>query len=270
MEENRQKTKDRERKRYHRGRRKKKKGDLLYNIILVVAIDIFCFAGFQLFSIYKGYYEGEKEYDSIAEQVISNDNNGDRFIVDFDALYEMNEDVVGWIRFEQPEVINYPVVYGSDNSEYLYKTFQGYDNTVGSIFVNAYNTPDFENQCTIIYGHRMNNGTMFNKLGEYEDKEFWEKYPYFYIYTPDNTEMKYQIYSVGVVQETSDLYKNYHGHIDDFESYIKLTKECSFYDTEIEVTEDDNIVLLSTCTNVDEAERLIVVGVRISETPLEE
>ena len=46
--------------------------------------------------------------------------------------------------FDEPAVINYPVVQGSDNSEYLSKTFKGYDNTVGTIFVNAYNHADFK------------------------------------------------------------------------------------------------------------------------------
>ena len=53
--------------------------------------------------------------------------------MDFDALRQINPDVVAWIRFDEPAVINYPVVQGSDNSEYLSKTFKGYDNTVGTI-----------------------------------------------------------------------------------------------------------------------------------------
>lgn len=260
-------------KHYHRGRRKKRKvtfGKIIYGIVFALAIGVFCYCGFQLVSIFAGYHEGKKEYDSIAEQVVSIENSEDRFAVDFDKLYEMNEDVVGWIRFEEPAVINYPIVYGTDNDEYLHKTFQGYDNTVGSIFVNAYNSPTFEDPCTIVYGHRMNNGTMFNKLGEYEEKSFWEKYPFFYIYEPDNTEMKYQIYSVGIVNETSELYSKYLKTGEKFEDYIALSRECSFYETGVEVTKDDKIVLLSTCTNDNEEERLIVLGVRVGEKELEE
>lgn len=78
--------------------------------------------------------------------------------------------MVAWIRFDEPAVINYPVVQGSDNSEYLSKTFKGYDNTVGTIFVNAYNHADFNDRNTIIYGHYMYNGTMFNELEQYHEK----------------------------------------------------------------------------------------------------
>ena len=97
-------------------------------------------------------------------------------MVDFDALRQINPDVVAWIRFDEPAVINYPVVQGSDNSEYLSKTFKGYDNTVGTIFVNAYNHADFNDRNTIIYGHYMYNGTMFNELEQYHEKSSFHKY----------------------------------------------------------------------------------------------
>ena len=94
----------------------------------------------------------------------------------------------------------------------------------------------------------MYNWTMFNKIGKYQDKEFWEKYPYFYIHKPDNTEMKYQIYSVGIIKETSTLYSDYMAEGDAFEEYIKESKECGLYET-----------------NVNDKERLVVFGVKISE-----
>ena len=46
----------------------------------------------------------------------------DRYTVDFDALWELNPDIVAWIRFDEPSIISYPVVQGTDNEEYLIKT----------------------------------------------------------------------------------------------------------------------------------------------------
>lgn len=264
---------EKKRKKYHRGRRKKRvkkatKGNVISNIILIVAIIVFCVSGFQLFSIYKGYRDGEQEYDGLADQVVSieNDGNEEKFVVDFDALKEMNSDVVGWIRFDEPAIINYPVVQGEDNDEYLHKTFQGYENTVGTIFVDVYNNANFEDQNTIVYGHRMNNETMFNKLAEYRDQEFWKKYPYFYIYTPDGRELKYDIYSVGVVQDTSSIYTHQFADDEAFAEFIEETKNSSLYDTGIEVTTDDKIVTLSTCVKERDDQRLVVIGVRAEVT----
>lgn len=262
---------ERERKRYHRGRRKKKekkKGSFISNLILLIAIGVFCFSGFQLFQIYKGYKDGESEYSQIYDEVVSikNESNEEKFTVDFKKLKKMNSEVVGWIRFEEPKIINYPIVQAKNNSKYLYKTFQGYKNTVGSIFMNCYNNPDFEDRNTIIYGHRMYNGTMFHKFGEYEDKEFWEKYPHFFIYKEDGTEMKYHIYSVAIVNERSGIYNWEFEDDDAFLDFVKLTKKDSFYDTEEEVEVDDKVMVLSTCTNQKQSERLVVIGVRETVT----
>lgn len=133
--------------------RRKKKGGIISTVILIVAICVFAFSAFQLYKIFNGYHKGESEYDDLVKLAVTedkgeqengtDDQDGSRFSVDFDALRQINPDVVAWIRFDEPAVINYPVVQGSDNSEYLSKTFKGYDNTVGTIFVNAYNHADF-------------------------------------------------------------------------------------------------------------------------------
>lgn len=247
------------RKHYHRGRRKKKpatKGRIISNIILAVAVVVFAFSAFQLGKIYYGYQKGEKEYRDLGKTAIT--TKDDRFRVDFDALKEINPDVVAWIKFDEPSIINYPVVQGKDNSEYLDKTFRGYDNTVGTIFVNVYNNPDFNDKNTIIYGHHMNNKTMFNRLEEYEDEEFYKKYPFFYIYTPDGAEIKYQIYSVGVVKDTSESYTYQFADDAAFESFINTTKGASMYDTGVTPGNDAQIVTLSTCTKSNNDDRLVV------------
>ena len=143
--------------------RRKKKGGIISTVILIVAICVFAFSAFQLYKIFNGYHKGESEYDDLVKLAVTedkgeqengtDDQDGSRFSVDFDALRQINPDVVAWIRFDEPAVINYPVVQGSDNSEYLSKTFKGYDNTVGTIFVNAYNHADFKDRNRIIYVH---------------------------------------------------------------------------------------------------------------------
>ena len=262
-----------ERRKYHRGRRKKKTrkqmiGSVISTIVLLVALVVFCFSAFKLYEIFHGYHEGESEYEELEEIAIVNKGKGeeeDRFQVDFDALKEINQDVVGWIRFEEPAVISYPVVQGRDNAEYLYKTFKGYDNTVGSIFVNAYNNPDFNDQNTLIYGHYMYNGTMFNELEQYAKKEFWEQYPYFYIYRPDGTELKYQIYCAGVVKDTSESYIYQFADEAAFTDFVNITKAASNYDTGVEVGVDAQIVTLSTCTKDNNDDRFVVHAVKVSE-----
>lgn len=255
---------EKKRKKYHRGRREKKKVSIVSLIILVIALAVFAFSAYQLVKIYSGYHKGESEYEDLEKTAVTVDKEDeDRYRVDFDALRAINPDVIAWIRFEEPAVISYPVVRGKDNDEYLYKTFKGYDNTVGTIFVNSYNNPDFNDKNTIIYGHYMYNGTMFNELEEYHAEEFWKKHPFFYIYTPDGAEIKYHIYSVGVVKDTSEGYTYQFADDAAFASFVNATKASSLYDTGVEVGPDAQVVTLSTCTKDNNDDRTVVHAVKM-------
>ena len=190
------------------------------------------------------------------------------FSVDFDVLLEENEDTVAWIRFDEPSIINYPVVKSADNSDYLTKTFTANDNKLGAIFVDYRNASDFSDRNTFIYGHHLNvGGEMFSELVEYEDESFCRENPYFYIYTPDGKVRTYTVFSAGVVKDTAENYNITYNSDEDFENYINLCRESSNYQVDVEVNAQSKIVSLSTCTNVRDDERFLVQGVLTSEEP---
>lgn len=256
MEEQRRRTT------HHRGRRKKKKkASLISNLILIIAIAVFCVSGFQLFKILRGYQEGRSEYDKVREIAVTNEKKEDEFAVDFEELKKINPDTIGWIRFyPEPKEISYPIVQGKDNDKYLHKTFSANENTLGAIFVNAYNTPSFADKNTIIYGHRMKDGSMFRHLEDYKDESFWKENQYFYIYTPDGRKLTYHICSVGQIEDTSESYKTDFTTVEEFEAFLKVAME-SAYDTGVEVNGEDKIVTLSTCTSASDNHRFVVRGV---------
>ena len=275
------KNADNERKKHHRGRRKKKKGTLISNMILVIALIVFCVSAFQLLKIGKGYLDGRSEYDKVRKLAVTDDtdksknkddkeNSGDEadnFSVDFQKLLEINPDTIAWIRFpKEPSQINYPVVQGTDNSRYLKKTFSANENTLGAIFLNVDNQKDFSDKNSVIYGHRMRDGSMFRHLQDYDSKEFWQNNPYFYIYTVDGRILKYHIYSAGQVVDTSESYQTTFETNEEYQSFLDMTKSSSLYDTGVEVTTEDTIVTLSTCTSASDNHRFVVRGVKEEET----
>lgn len=274
-ERQKKRARKRRQKRKRKEERRQKKGGIISTIVLVVAIAVFCVSGFQLYKIMSGYHKGKAEYDKILEIAVEEkepeeEGQEDSFRVNFDELLAINPDTVGWIRFSpEPSQINYPVVQGDDNDLYLHKTFSANDNTVGAIFVNVYNNPDFNDRNTIIYGHRMNDNSMFHDLAKYEDKSFWESNPYFYIYTPDGREITYHIYSTGVVKDVSDTYLTEFASDEEYQAFLNMTKEVAAYDTGVEVGTDDVIVTLSTCTKASNDDRFVVRGVKESERKIE-
>ena len=268
-------------KKYHRGRHKKKKGgrksNLFLNLILLLALAVFAVSAYQLIRIGKGYLDGRNEYEKIRELAIDSVEEdgqeeapeGTGFRVDFDKLKAINPDTIGWIRFSpEPSVINYPIVQGTDNDKYLHQTFSANENTLGAIFLNAGNSPDFSDRNSIIYGHRMKDGSMFRHLQDYEEKAFWESNPYFYIYTPDGREITYHIYSAGQVEDTSDTYLTAFASDEEYQNFLNMTKEVSLYDTGVQLTTADTIVTLSTCTSASDEHRFVVRGVKEKEVNL--
>ena len=265
-------------KRQKRSRQKKKNGlfDKVTMVILVVAVCVFAFSLYQLVRTMVPYYSGGKEYDKLKNKAItvqeqtddSGDDSGDTFKVDFDVLLQENPDTVAWIRFDEPSIISYPVVKSADNKEYLTKTFSANDNKLGAIFMDMRNTSDFSDKNTMIYGHNMKiGGEMFSQLKEYEDESFYKEHPNFYIYTPDGNVATYQIYSVGVVKDTSEGYTYQFADDAAFASFLEATKASSLYDTGVEVGNDSQIVTLSTCTREGNDDRTIVHGVRVNVQP---
>ena len=250
----------------HRGRRKKKTiGMRISNIILIIAIAVLLFCAYKLFTIYNGYREGEKEYNNLQDVAIQNgDNDGPSIIIDFEELWKINQDIRAWIRFDEPSIISYPVVQGRDNEQYLHETIGGADNTMGAIFINADNNPDFTDRHTLVYGHRMDNGAMFGKLDLYKQQSFWEENPYFYIYTPDGAEIRYKIVSAGTVSETDDVYMYSFATDEQFEQFLGAVRRLAMYDTGTAATlsKDSQIVTLSTCTAANDTNRFVVCGVK--------
>ena len=262
-------------KRKRRRKRQGKQGNLVSNIILVLAIAVFLFSGYKLYTIFSEYNKGDEEYESIMDEVITIDIPEKKeegktqekkiFQVDFEKLQSINKEIVGWIRFDNPEKISYPIVQGKDNDKYLKKTVEGKTNGAGSIFMDAYNKADFSDKNTFIYGHNMKNGSMFGQLRKYKSFDFYKENPYFYIYTPDGKEAKYQVYAVCIVEDTSESYNKFYENDDAYLKYLQYIKSISRYDTGVEVTAQTQLVSLSTCTNVTETQRLLVHGVKVEE-----
>ena len=87
-----------------------------------------------------------------------------------DDLIKINPDVAGWVTIYGTN-IDYPVMQGKDDKEYLNKDALGEYSVSGSLFMSCLNTKDFSDPYTLIYGHHMDNGSMFGDLDKFKDDE---------------------------------------------------------------------------------------------------
>ena len=113
--------------------------------------------------------------------------------MDLPALQQVNSDVIGWIAIPGTE-ISYPLVQGTDNDYYLTHTWNQNSSAVGAIFMDCRCSADFSGFNTIVYGHRMNNGSMFAALKHYKKQDFLQAHPQVYVTNASGTHA-YSIYA---------------------------------------------------------------------------
>ena len=132
----------------------------VWTIILIVAAIVLAVSLGVLGVIGYGYWHGTKVYDDISATsgLAKEETALADMTVNWDALREQNEDIVGWVYMPGTS-IDYPIVQGENDEEYLQKDFTGSTSGLvhkGTIFLSADNAGDFSDSNSFIYGHNMN------------------------------------------------------------------------------------------------------------------
>lgn len=190
-------------------------------------------------------------------------NIDDTVLFEYQALYEINRDMVGWIQIEDT-AINYPVVQTpKEPNFYLRKNFYKEKATCGTIYVREACDVNLPSDNVTVYGHNMRNGTMFADLHKYEKKSFWEDHRYVNF----DTLHEYRTYEIfSIFKTTADLTKGFTYHIYDtfatekaFNEYVSTCKNIDLYDTGIRPNYGEKLLTLSTCDKSIPDGRLVVV-----------
>lgn len=184
--------------------------------------------------------------------------------MDFVALRDQNTDVLGWIVIPNTKV-SYPLVQGEDNDYYLNHTWRKTRSVVGAIFMEQQSSADLTDFNTIIYGHRMNNRSMFGRLLDYKKQSYWQDHPRFYI-TDDSGTHTYEIFAAYEPAVGSTPYCIRFSNDTEKQTFINYGLEHSVIETGVVPEVTDRIVTLSTCTGNGHATRWVVQGVERVET----
>lgn len=245
------------------------------SILLLAAIVIICL-GYTLLKL-RDYRTGEQEYAN-AEQLAQLPEEpefvpevGDPYAIalaetDLAALREVNSDVIGWISIPNTDV-SYPLLQTNDNNYYLKRTWNLTASSVGSIFLECQNAPDFSDFNTIIYGHNMRNGSMFGGLKQYKNSSYWEEHPSVYI-VDDSGVHRYDIFAASEVGVRTIIYGLQITTRALKQDFIDFSLKHSVLDTGIVPTYEDRVLTLSTCTGNGYSTRWVVQAVLAETTPL--
>lgn len=204
------------------------------------------------------YHDDGSDAVSVAESGTALETDPGYFpiTVDFNKLIGKNPDCVGWL-YSAGTPINLAIMQADDNTYYLSRLFDRTDNGYGTIFLDCNGSPGFNDANNLIFGHNMNNGTMFGSLGNYRSQSYYEKHPCLWLAT------EYRNYRLDVVAGIV--------HTDDSLIYStpisrKATDEVvpfaisnSVFKSEAVYNPDAKYVTLSTCCNDFVGARLAII-----------
>lgn len=174
-------------------------------------------------------------------------------------LQEINEDVRGWLTIDDTH-IDYPVVQGDTDMEYINKDVYGNFALSGAIFLSCMNSPDFSDSYNLVYGHHMENGGMFGDVMEFVDEEYFNSHTTGNLYLPEHTYTITIFSCVKTDAYDTMIYSSQNVEQGNIETLLQHVKEKSVQYRDIGVKATDTVIALSTCAEAETNGRVVVFG----------
>ena len=273
--------------------------EVMRKLVFSLALVVVGVCAFLISSYYYDRYKGKKEYEEwnrLYEESLKNrsfddiesegpEKGEENEYLELNELanwLSINPDFVGYINIPGT-VVSYPVVQKKSddinhnmNDYYLHKTFKGEDNPAGCIFMDyrCHFDEVVEHRRVVknsgnvfIYGHNMNNRTMFGSLRDYVNNPyFYSEHPIVEFSTPYN-HYKFKIFAVFIV-DGDDLYSS--NAFDcwntlDFENeeafydYVNEAKKRTLICDDVDVKYGDQLLSLYTCNGLTKNAKLILM-----------
>lgn len=185
------------------------------------------------------------------------ENDTEKIRIDFDKLLEMNEDTIGWIRFNQNKV-DYPIVQTIDNDYYLTHSFNKKKSSYGAIFMDYRNT-SLNDKNVVLFGHAIKN-SMFGTLSDVFKKDFFDNNSRIIeIINLNNDHYYYEIFSYYVIEKEEFYIKTFFSDETEFQDFISTIQKRSYKNFNTSVTTTDKILTLSTCNGVGQTTKRTVI-----------
>lgn len=231
-------------------------GNRILSIIAgILILLMFSYGVYSLWDTYKIYV------DSFADEELLKfrpaDDGGDNPTLE--DLKKKNPDVKAWLQVPESN-IDYPVVQGQDDMEYINKNVYGEFELSGAIFLSCLNKDDFSDSYNLIYGHNMKNGGMFADVVDFINKKYFDEHKKGKLYLTNETK-KIQFFAC--MKVTASDTKIYHPdgyrkeNLDDLLNYIR---EHAVQYRDLNVTKEDSLIALSTCSEAETNGRVVLIG----------
>lgn len=180
----------------------------------------------------------------------------------FEELKKMNPEVFGWLTVYGTNM-DYPLVQGADNSKYVNTDAKGNYALSGSLFLDYRNKSDFTDFNSIIYGHHMDKQVMFGEIADFKDESYFDSHRYGKLYY-GGQDHGLEFFAFLEVDASGAIYSPGIQGVEEAGTYLNQILSASIHTRDINLTESEHLVLLSTCTSDVTNGRHVLVG-RLTE-----
>ncbi len=183
----------------------------------------------------------------------------------FSELQRLNPDVFGWLTVYGTH-IDYPIVQGEDNMEYVSTDAKGEYCMSGAIFLDYRAQKDFTDFNNIFYGHHMAENAMFGDIGRFIEEDYFLQRLYGNLYFDgENHGIEFFAFLEADAYD-KEVFASPIANEKQQQAFLENLLEKAMYTREIGVTTEDRLVLLSTCASSATNGRHLLVGRVVEQT----
>lgn len=174
-------------------------------------------------------------------------------------LKKLNPDVKAWIQVPKTN-IDYPVVQGQDDMEYINKNVYGEFELSGAIFLSCLNKDDFSDPYNLVYGHNMKNGGMFADVADFTNKEYFETHQKGKLYLTDATRKIRFFACMKVTAADAKIYHPDGYRKENLKDLLDYIQENAVQYRDVNVADENSLIALSTCSEAETNGRVVLIG----------
>lgn len=265
-------------------KRKLSPPELVRRGMIVLFLLVMLISACKLGSMMVNYYKNDKGYSDLAEEMVSTppptaepappaedeeleeeeeeeETEPEEYapiIVNMKGLLKRNPDTVAWLYCEDTP-IDFAIVQSTNNDTYMGWDFDRQPSIFGWTFMDYRCRGDFSGYCHTIYGHNMQNGSVFACLEKFQEQSYYEEHPVMWLITPEGS-FKMRLIAGAFYHGTEECYAGFGDNEAGYREFLRTAVANSTFDSGIDPETVDKVVMLSTCSNVWPDMRFAVIG----------
>lgn len=219
---------------------------LIDKSILLVCMVLFLLGSYGLYDSYMVYQQATDNSILKYKPGYETDDETDK---------KITGNMVAWLTIDDTN-IDYPVMQGEDNNEYLNKDPFGDYSLAGSIFLDSRNNPEFDDYYSLVYGHHMEQGMMFGAIDEYLNEDYFNSHRTGSLVVGKKT-YKIRIFSVLECEATEE---SIFAPTENSNTLNYIKQHALFLDDTALPKDNEKLLGLSTCKYPDTVDRTLIFG----------